>query len=88
MVDGYSKVYDYGFVIILCIRRYGKWMDSDCGNSSICNNAGVRFNINRKREKGELTMGAIVVSVYVSLVAIIGFAYFTYQDRKENKHKV
>ncbi len=31
-------------------------------------------------------MGAIAVSIYVSLVAIIGFAYFTHQDKKKCKH--
>lgn len=28
-------------------------------------------------------MGAIAVSVFVSAVAIVGYIYFSYQDRKE-----
>lgn len=32
-------------------------------------------------------MGAIAVSITVSLIAIIGYAYFTIQDKKEAKHK-
>lgn len=34
--------------------------------------------------------GAVVVSVFVSLIAIIGVLYFKWQDKKEaerNKHK-
>ena len=32
-------------------------------------------------------MGAIAVSVYVVVVAIVGLVYFTIQDRKEGKRK-
>lgn len=28
-------------------------------------------------------MGAIAVSVFVSVVAVVGYIYFSYQDRKE-----
>lgn len=28
-------------------------------------------------------MGAIIMSVLVSVIAIVGFIYFTYQDKKE-----
>ena len=28
-------------------------------------------------------MGAIIISILVSVIAIVGYAYFTYQDRKE-----
>jgi hypothetical protein len=28
-------------------------------------------------------MGAIAVSIFVSVVAIVGYIYFNYQDRKE-----
>lgn len=28
-------------------------------------------------------MGAIAVSIFVSVVAVVGYAYFSYQDRKE-----
>lgn len=28
-------------------------------------------------------MGAIAVSVFVSVVAIVGYIYFSYKDRKE-----
>lgn len=30
-------------------------------------------------------MGAIAVAIYVAVVAIVGYAYFTYQDKKEPK---
>lgn len=32
-------------------------------------------------------MGAIVVSISVTIVAIIGVIYFNYQDRKEKEGK-
>ena len=28
-------------------------------------------------------MGAIIMSVLVSVIAVVGFIYFTYQDEKE-----
>ena len=28
-------------------------------------------------------MGAIAVSIFVSVVAVVGYIYFSYQDRKE-----
>ena len=28
-------------------------------------------------------MGAIAVSIFVAVVAVVGFFYFTYQDKKE-----
>ena len=28
-------------------------------------------------------MGAIAVSIFVTVVAVVGFIYFTYQDKKE-----
>jgi len=28
-------------------------------------------------------MGAIAVSIFVSIVAVVGFIYFNHQDRKE-----
>lgn len=28
-------------------------------------------------------MGAIAVSIFVSVVAVVGYTYFSYQDRKE-----
>lgn len=30
-------------------------------------------------------MGAIAVSVLVSVIAVVGYIYFTYQDKKEAK---
>lgn len=30
-------------------------------------------------------MGAIAVSIFVSVVAIVGYIYFSYQDKKEAK---
>lgn len=33
-------------------------------------------------------MGAIAVSITMSLVAIVGYIYFTIQDRKEEKRKM
>ena len=32
-------------------------------------------------------MGAIAVSIFVTVVAIVGFAYFTWQDKKNAKKK-
>jgi len=34
-------------------------------------------------KKIEINMGAIAVSVFVSVVAVVGYIYFSYQDRKE-----
>jgi len=28
-------------------------------------------------------MGAIAISIFVSVVAVVGYIYFSYQDRKE-----
>lgn len=33
-------------------------------------------------------MGAIAVSIFVTVVAIVGFVYFTKQDKKDAKGKV
>lgn len=30
-------------------------------------------------------MGVIIVSVFVSVIAIVGLLYFNYQDKKEKK---
>lgn len=30
-------------------------------------------------------MGVIIVSVFVSVIAIVGLLYFNYQDKKEEK---
>lgn len=30
-------------------------------------------------------MGAIVVSIFVSLIAIVGYIYFNHQDKKETQ---
>lgn len=32
-------------------------------------------------------MGAIAVSIFVSIVAVVGFIYFNHQDRKEAQKK-
>jgi hypothetical protein len=32
-------------------------------------------------------MGAIAVSIFVSIVAVVGFIYFNHQDRKEKEGK-
>lgn len=31
-------------------------------------------------------MGAIVVSIYVSVIAIVGYIYFNHQDKKGSKN--
>lgn len=30
-------------------------------------------------------MGAIAVSIFVSVVAVVGYIYFSYQDRKDKE---
>ena len=35
------------------------------------------------RQKGEINMGAIVASVFVTIVAIVGVIYFNHQDKKD-----
>lgn len=41
------------------------------------------LNTRQKRREGGLIMGAIIMSVLVSVIAVVGFIYFTYQDKKE-----
>ena len=36
-----------------------------------------------KKKRKEIDMGAIAVSIFVTVVAVVGFIYFTYQDKKE-----
>lgn len=37
----------------------------------------------RSRQKKGNDMGAIAVSIFVSVVAVVGYIYFSYQDRKD-----
>ncbi|MFK1876469.1 DUF6722 family protein [Bacteroides fragilis] len=39
--------------------------------------------VRNKEKKGELIMGAIAVSIFVTVVAVVGVIYFNRQDRKE-----
>lgn len=34
---------------------------------------------------GGLIMGAIAVSIFVSIVSVVGFIYFNHQDKKEKE---
>ena len=36
---------------------------------------------------GDPGMGLVIVSVFVSVIAIVGLLYFNYQDKKEEKRK-
>lgn len=36
-----------------------------------------------KKKRKEIDMGAIIMSVLVSVIAVVGFIYFTYQDKKD-----
>jgi heme/copper-type cytochrome/quinol oxidase subunit 4 len=45
------------------------------------NNFGHWF-VNVQRKEGGLIMGAIIMSVMVIVIAIVGYAYFAHQDRK------
>ena len=42
----------------------------------------ILINKDKKRRK-ENSMGAVIVSIFVSLIATIGGLYFMYQDRKK-----
>ena len=35
------------------------------------------------KTKGEINMGAIIMSVLVSVIAIVGVIYFNHQDKKK-----
>lgn len=41
------------------------------------------FGLLETKKKGELIMGAIAVSIFVTVVAVVGVIYFNRQDRKE-----
>lgn len=40
-------------------------------------------DVQRKRNQGGLIMGAIIMSVMVIVIAVVGFIYFKHQDEKE-----
>ena len=42
-----------------------------------------RISISTIKTKKGNDMGAIAVSIFVTVVAVVGYIYFSYQDKKE-----
>lgn len=85
MADGYSQVYGYSLAAIFGFWRHGKSIGRHFGY--YCNSIDAFCRLvacqGQKRRKGDLIMGAIAVSIFVSIVAIVGLVYFNHQDKKE-----
>jgi hypothetical protein len=46
------------------------------------NNLG-RWFVDVQRKEGGLIMGAVIMSVMVIVIAIVGYVYFAHQEKKE-----
>lgn len=87
VADGHSQVYCDSLDIIIGFRRNGCSMDLVDSRSR----GGYYFNqramARKKKQKGGLTMGTLIGSVLVVMVAVIGVLYFNHQDKVEaRKH--
>ena len=83
MVDGYRQVYDYSIGLVVCVWRNGFTADFRSSDSWSCHYTYRWFIVDKRKQKeGGKIMGAIVASVFVSLVAIIGYIYFYHEDKK------
>ena len=67
MANGYSQIYGYSTFTVFNLWKY-KY------------NPLIVACVVKKRK---LIMGAIVVSAFVTIVAIVGVIYFNHQDKKK-----
>lgn len=84
MADGYSQVFDDSGFVVLCFQRHKGLLDNllCC---VYCHSINIACRLMACKRK-ENNMGAIIMSVLVSVIAIVGVIYFNHQDKKE-QHK-
>ena len=86
MADGHRQVYDDSIIAFLGIRGYEQQKSCDNCNCRYYRDTYNRTLFSQKQTKtGGLIMGAIAVSITVTVIAIVGLIYFTWQDKKEAK---
>lgn len=79
-----SVVAVVGYAYFSYQDKKGKWYGSInhvwfCYSNSQCRRTLLLFS----RQKGKINMGAIIMSVLVSVIAIVGVIYFNHQDKKK-----
>ena len=87
MVAGYCQVYDDCGFVVVCVQRHGKHIGicfCDWGRTAHVDR-GFGFGSGEVKERNN--MGAIIVSIFVSVVAVGGLLYFNRQERKQQKRK-
>lgn len=84
MADGYSQVFDDSGFVVLCFQRHKGLLDNLlCCVYCHSINTTFRLMACKRRKRKENDMGAIIMSVLVSVIAIVGVIYFNHQDKKE-----
>ena len=85
MADGYSQVFDDSGFVVLCFQRHKGLLDNLL-SCVYCHSINTTFRLmacKRRKKRKENDMGAIIMSVLVSVIAIVGVIYFNHQDKKE-----